>query len=116
MCRRLKAEAGPTEEDVAIPVETVPGEVAQVDFGYAGLRYDPDRGVLRKCWVFVMTLGFSRDIFCDLVFDQKIATWLNLHVRAFEYFASGPRSRTASKSKCHRDFTSPDGDRSRSDL
>lgn len=91
MCRRLKIEAGPKEEDVAIPVETVPGEVAQVDFGYAGLRYDPDRGVLRKCWVFVMTLGFSRDIFCDLVFDQKIATWLDLHVRAFEYFRGVPQ-------------------------
>ena len=90
MCRRLKAEAGPKEEDVAIRVETAPGEVAQVDFGYAGLRYDPERGVLRKCWVFVMTLGFSRDVFCDLVFDQKITTWLDLHVRAFEYFGGVP--------------------------
>jgi hypothetical protein len=90
MCRRLKAEAGPMAEDVAIGVETVPGEVAQVDFGYAGLRYDPERGILRKCWVFVMTLGFSRDVFCDLVFDQKIGTWLDLHVRAFEYFGGVP--------------------------
>lgn len=90
MCRRLKAEAGPKEEDVAIRVETAPGEVAQVDFGYAGLRYDPERGVLRKCWVFVMTLGFSRDVFCDLVFDQKITTWLDVHVRAFEYFGGVP--------------------------
>ncbi len=76
---------------MAIRVETAPGEVAQVDFGYAGLRYDPERGVLRKCWVFVMTLGFSRDVFCDLVFDQKIGTWLELHVRAFEYFGGVPR-------------------------
>jgi transposase len=91
ICRRLKAEAGPRAEDVAIRVETAPGEVAQVDFGYAGLRYDPARRVLRKCWVFVMTLGFSRDCFCDLVFDQKISTWLDLHVRAFEYFGGVPQ-------------------------
>lgn len=89
-CRRLVHEAGPKESDVAIRVDTVPGEIAQVDFGYAGLRYDPERGVLRKCWVFVMTLGFSREMYCDLVFDQKIQTWLDLHVRAFEYFGGVP--------------------------
>lgn len=91
MCCRLKAAAGPAEEDVAIRVETVPGEIAQVDFGYAGLRYDPELGVLRRCWVFVMTLGFSRDLFCELVFDQKLSTWLDLHVRAFEYIGGVPR-------------------------
>jgi len=91
MCRRLKAEAGPRESEVSIPVETAPGEVAQVDFGYAGQRYDPECGVLRRCWVFVMTLGFSRDIFCDLVFDQKVGTWLDLHVKAFEYFGGVPQ-------------------------
>jgi transposase len=90
MCRRLKAEAGPKEEDVAIRVETAPGEIAQVDFGYAGQRYDPEQRVLRRCWVFVMTLGFSRDVFCDLVFDQKTRTWLDLHVQAFEYFGGVP--------------------------
>lgn len=90
MCCRLRAEAGPSEQDVVIPVETVPGQVAQVDFGYAGRRYDPERGILRKCWVFVMTLAFSRDVFCELVFDQKVETWLDVHVRAFEYFQGVP--------------------------
>ena len=41
--------------------------------------------MLRRRWVFVMTLGFSRDIFCALVFDPTVGTWLALHVRAFEY-------------------------------
>ena len=54
LCRRLDRQAGPRPTDVAIPVETAPGEVAQVDFGYAGMRYDEQRGVLRKAWVFVM--------------------------------------------------------------
>jgi transposase len=61
--------------------------VAQVDFLYAKKkRFDTERGVLRKCWLFVMTLGFSRRMFCDLVFDQKVGTWLQLHIRAFEFF------------------------------
>ena len=62
-----------------------------MDFGYAGRRYDPTRGVLRKCWLFVMTLGFSRRVFCDLVFDQKIETWVDLHIQAYEYFGGVPR-------------------------
>lgn len=50
--RGLELSDGPKATDVAIPVETQPGEVAQVDFGYAGKRYDPSRGVLRKSWLF----------------------------------------------------------------
>jgi transposase len=82
--RRLKHERGIEPEDVAIPVETGPGEVAQVDFGYLGRLYDPDAGVLRKAWVFVMVLAFSRHMFARIVFDQKVSTWLRLHVEAFE--------------------------------
>ena len=41
-------------EDVAIPVETAPGQVAQVDFGYAGYLHDPETGQASKAWVFVM--------------------------------------------------------------
>lgn len=91
VCARLRRERAPRAEDVAIPVETAPGEVAQVDFGYVGKVYDPERGVPLKAWVFVMTLGYSRHLFCDICFDQKIETWLALHVRAFEFFGGVPR-------------------------
>jgi len=91
LCLRLERDLGPQAIDVAIPVETAPGEVAQVDFGYAGKRYDAAQGVLRKSWVFVMKLGFSRRMYCDLCFDQKIATWLRLHVQAFEHFGGVPK-------------------------
>lgn len=41
--------AGPVRaEDVAIPVETDPGEIVQVDFGYLDRLYDPILGVLRR--------------------------------------------------------------------
>lgn len=90
MCLRLAREEGPKPEDVAIPVETAPGEIAQVDFVYAGKTYDPDRGILRRVWLFVMTLGYSRHMFCDLVFDQKVDTWIRLHVAAFEFLGGVP--------------------------
>jgi transposase len=91
LCLRLERDEGPKAIDVAIPVETAPGEIAQVDFGYAGKRYEPPRGLLRKSWVFVMTLGFSRRMYCELCCDQKVETWIRLHVRAFEYFGGVPK-------------------------
>lgn len=91
LCLRLENNEGPKATDVALRVETPPGDVAQVDFGYAGKRYDPVRGILRKSWVFVMTLGFSRRAYCALCFDQKVATWIRLHIQALEHFGGVPR-------------------------
>ena len=81
--RKWRNDRGVQAEDVAIPVDTEPGEIAQVDFGYVGKLYDAANGVLRKAWVFVMVLAFSRRMVVRIVFDQKIETWLRLHVEAF---------------------------------
>lgn len=91
LCLRIDRARGVRAEDVALRVETKPGEVAQVDFGFAGRLFDPERGVLRRAWVFVMVLGHSRHIFVDVVFDQRVETWLDLHVRAFEALGGVPR-------------------------
>jgi len=89
-CLAWKRSQPVAAEDVRIPVQTAPGEVAQVDFGYVGKLYDPDRRVLRKAWVFVMSLGYSRHMFATLVFDQKVETWLRCHIEAFAYFGGVP--------------------------
>lgn len=81
--KKIRRERGVQPEDVAIPVETAAGEVAQVDFGYLGKLYDPTEGVLRKAWVFVMVLAYSRHMVVRIVFDQTVKTWLRLHVEAF---------------------------------
>ena len=85
-CRQAKRNREVCAEDVSITVETDPGEIAQVDFGYVGKLYDTFQGVLRKAWVFVMVLAYSRHMFCKVVFDQKTETWLNLHEQGFRYF------------------------------
>lgn len=79
-------------EDVVIPVETDPGLIAQVDFAYVGEVIEPASSTRRKAWVFVMTLGFSRHFFAHVVFDQTIATWIDLHVRAFRFFGGIPQT------------------------
>ncbi|MFK7928646.1 MAG: IS21 family transposase [Myxococcota bacterium] len=88
--KQLKTEAGPRADQVAIPVHTVAGQQAQVDFGYVGLMLDPQSGKRRKAWVFVMVLSHSRFAFARVVFDQGIDTWLDLHRQAFEALGGVP--------------------------
>jgi transposase len=89
--RRFVHTLEPRQPEVTGRVETAPGEEAQVDFGYAGRMLDPHTGVLRKAWAFVMVLGWSRHMFVEFVWDQTVATWLQLHRRAFEFFGGVPQ-------------------------
>jgi transposase len=91
LCARVSKAKGVSADDVAIRVETGPGEIAQVDFGYIGLLYDPDEGRMRKAWAFVMVLAFSRMMAVSIVFDQKIETWLRCHIEAFVELGGVPR-------------------------
>jgi transposase len=67
-----------------VRVEVPPGSEAQVDFGYAGPQLDPTTGRLRKSWVFVLVLAFSRHMYAEVVFDQRVETWLLCHRHALE--------------------------------
>jgi transposase len=85
---RLKADKPP---ETVTRVETKPGEEAQVDFGYAGRMIDPAGGEVRKAWVFVMLLSWSRHQYVEFVWDQKVETFLNCHRKAFDYFGGVPQ-------------------------
>lgn len=74
-----------------IRVHTEPGEEMQVDFGGVGKLYDPKSGKVKTAYVFVATLCYSRHQYAELVFDQKTATWIGLHRRAFEHFGGVPQ-------------------------
>jgi transposase len=84
--RRFVSHLERSEPEVYTRVHTQPGEEMQVDFGSVGQLFDPASGRIRTAYVFVATLSFSRHQYAELVFDQKTATWLGLHRRAFEYF------------------------------
>jgi hypothetical protein len=92
MVNRFVRANGVQAKDVAIPVETGPGEIAQVDFGYVGKLLCPTTHVLRRAWVFVMVLAYSRHMYAEVVFDQKTETWLALHERAFAAFGGVPET------------------------
>jgi len=89
--RRFVHRVQPSEPRVVVRVHTLPGEEAQVDFGPVGLLYDPATGRLRPAYVFVATLSYSRHQYAELVFDQKMPTWIALHRRAFEYWGGVPK-------------------------
>ena len=88
--RRFVHQLCPAEPEAVVRVHTAPGEEAQVDFGSVGELYDPQRGCARSAYVFVATLSFSRHQYAELVFDQKIPTWIGLHRRAFEFWGGVP--------------------------
>ena len=70
-------------------VEFDPGEQAQVDWGSFGhLRVGHTK---RNVSGFVMVLSWSRMLFVDFAFDQKLDTFLRLHRGGLEYFGGTPR-------------------------
>jgi len=89
--RLVKSLPVDTPPQVVLRIETLPGEVAQVDFGYIGYVLDEERHILRKAWAFVMTLGWSRHEYAEIVFDQTMTTWLICHQHAFEFFGAVPK-------------------------
>lgn len=50
--------------------DTAPGEVAQIDFGCVGRLHDDATGKLRKLWVLIVTLVYSRHQFVWPAFEQ----------------------------------------------
>lgn len=88
--RRFARQLRAKDPEAKLRVHTAPGEEAQVDFGSAGRFLDPGSDRVRSAHVFVMTLSFSRHQYAELVFDQKIPSWIACHRHAFEWFAGVP--------------------------
>jgi len=89
--RRYVQRVHPQPARVTVRVHTGPGEEAQIDFGAAGPFVDPASGRARSAWVFVLTLGYSRHQYAELVFDQTVRTWIACHRHAFAWFGGMPR-------------------------
>jgi len=89
--RDLKAKG----QEVFMPLVHRPGE-AQVDFGQALVKMD---GVLRKAAFFVMVLPHSDAAFVMAFPTECTETFLEGHVRAFDFFGAVPRRITYDNTK-----------------
>ncbi len=76
------------QPEATMRFETAPGEQAQVDWG--SLSYRSEDGKRRSVWVFVMTMGWSRACYVELV-RRAAAAFIQCHVNAFEYLGGVPR-------------------------
>jgi transposase len=89
--RRYVKHLKPKEVEAFVRVHCEAGEEMQVDFGNVGDLLDPKTGKVRSAYGFVATLSHSRHQYAELVFDQKSATWIGLHQRAFRFFNGVPK-------------------------
>lgn len=78
-------------KNICVRFHSDPGEEAQVDFGYSGIKPDPE-GKMRKSWVFNMRLSYSRFDYYETVFNQKVETFINCHKNAFRKFGGVPQT------------------------
>jgi len=119
LVRRLARSAAgetsrPASREPVVRVEVKPGSEAQVDFGYAGLSVDPRSGAVRKPGSSSWCLAFSRHLYAELVFDQRIATWLLCHQHAFAFFGGVPERVVPDNLKAavvRASFTEPEASR-----
>ncbi len=81
----------PKQPKSCLRIEVEPSEEAQVDFGSAGMMFDPETKKMRRAHCFVMTLSYSRLHYVEFVFDQGQVTWAKCHINAFEFFGGIPK-------------------------
>lgn len=68
--------------------ETEPGCQAQVDFGE--FQIEQADGDVERYYLFAMILGYSRKMYAEFVEKCDLPTFLDCHIRAFEYFGGVP--------------------------
>jgi transposase len=88
--RRFIANMRPQKHEAFLRLRTFPGEQGQVDWASFG-EVTVGRA-RRKLSCFVITLSYSRAIYLEFFFDQKIESFLRAHVHAFENWKGLPRT------------------------
>lgn len=87
--RRLVAELRPRRCEAFLSRRVFAAEEAQVDWGHFGQV--PVGKARRRLSCFVMVLSYSRDLYFEFFFDQRLESFLRGHVRAFESYGGVPR-------------------------
>ena len=88
--RDYVAKIRKSKPHVYMVLHSLPGEEAQVDFGYIGTL--KVCGAPKKAWVFVMSLSYSRYMYAEITLDQSVATFIRCHANAFRYFGGVPET------------------------
>ena len=87
--RRHVARIRPRPRRVYKPVETLPGEQAQVDWGHFG--HIEVNGQRKRLYAFSFVLSYSRIRYVEYTTSQDMTTFLNCHQRALQYIGGVPQ-------------------------
>jgi transposase len=93
LSKYIKKEFPKIPEAFGVQV-TLPGEVAEVDFGYAGLKPINAPGEtphLVKTWFLSVRLNHSRYAYREMTHDQKVITFIKGITKGFEFFGGVPK-------------------------
>jgi hypothetical protein len=88
--RRFVAAERPAHHEAFLRLRAFPGEQAQVDWASFGIV--AIGRAKRKLSCFVITRSYSRAIYLEFFFDQKIESFLRGHINAFEDWNGIPRT------------------------
>lgn len=80
------------DNNIAMHIEHKAGEEVQVDWAGQTLSYvEPESGKERVAYLFVAVLPASSYPFIYAYSDTKLASWIDAHIRAYEYFGGVPK-------------------------
>jgi len=95
--QRYVKQASHRQKEAFMPLQFDPGEEAQVDWHEGWIV---ENGLERKCQFFVMKLCYSKATFVYPYEKANLESFLDGHVRAFEYFGGVPRRIAYDNLKC----------------
>jgi transposase len=88
--RRFVACMRPIHREAFLSLRTFPGEQGQVDWAHFGeVAIGRAR---RRLSCFVITLSYSRALYLEFFFDQRMESFLRGHIHAFEDWQGLPRT------------------------
>ena len=87
--RRVVACLRPAHKEAFLRLRTFPGEQGQVDWAHFGEV--PVGRARRRLSCFVITLSYSRGLYLEFFFDQRMESFLRGHVHAFADWTGLPR-------------------------
>jgi transposase len=88
--RRHVRKVRPRGRRAYLDIETLPGEVGEVDWGHVGEL--AVAGGYRPLWIFVLLLSYSRAVFAELVLSLDASSLRRSLLRAAAYFGGCPRA------------------------
>jgi transposase len=79
-----------SQKNITCRFDYEPGSQVQIDYAKCGLIKDPLSGKGRTVYAFIGSLSFSRHKYVEYVFKQDQASFIESHIKMFNFFGGVP--------------------------